>query len=1012
MSKAIEENDKPLILASEDLNFGKSCVIKFQSGPFSDRPSTLTAPFEKSFHVDSIELCATRCFQDGCSSAKYEPETSSCLLAYEDKPVCDRSELRLRVKEVTGDMWIHCVNCYPEKMVVADVLSGNKTSEEEKEEEKNKSMLDKVVGAVSGVAHTVAEKVSGEKADTVLKHGCIVNFQTSPFSEMAEKIEFLPPFKTRYAHRCATKCFQEGCAAATFNPSTNDCSLGYGKFVKCINSPLVTTALELKETVTIHCISCIHHKPGEGGIDLVVLSPDDARIHVSESQDVPAEEAEGSGTEEATVSSAGTEEGSTVSGAKEETTVSGAEEGTTVSGTEEVTTESGTEEGSTVSGAEEETTVSGAEEGTTVSGTEEVTTESGTEEGSTVSGAEVSGEVNGGTLGEEGSGSFEGPGTGKISEVPLETGADGVKIPAGVSEEVGEEEGRVEVNGEKGEGKFKPSLPSGFSIDSGLGRAQVDGKIDENEGEKTTGTGEKEVTGEGETPPEKTAAAATEGTGVGSEPGAGESTTATPPESSTAAEESEFSTGATKGEEEGEATTASTEESASTETPSESTTAASETSTTGEEVSSTEGRSTEGTIHPAKEFEHTPLHPEGEEVEVESAEATTGKQEEGVTSPSKEAEATTAGEKATTEEEGPAFVQESPSEDEEKEEGLAISDDLKHREGILEKTLANASPKKPIESGESTTGATVSAEKPSAAESIDSPPTTGSPIEEEEAGKGTVTPVESTTGTTPAVTESEGESKVEGTTAAEETGVGEIDAMAAMDAEAALTTTTSPSGEGETSTTTTSEGTTSEESTTSAGELQHREGILEKALAAAHPSATTKEGEKSETTTVAAETGEESSTSTSEPTLESTVAASTEAAATEGAETTVASSTEGADTTVASSTEGGETTVASEGSSTVAPIGGMAASVDEKTKEEPKAVEEEMTEKGEVKEIGSEASLEGTSTSTPSESSSTSSPLSTTTVPSPADLAAIVHHEKGGAEFGQAEHKGAEKVLE
>lgn len=38
--------------------------------------------------------------------------------------------------------------------------------------------------------------------------GCIVNFQTSLSSEMAEKVEYLPPFKTRYAHRCATKCFQ------------------------------------------------------------------------------------------------------------------------------------------------------------------------------------------------------------------------------------------------------------------------------------------------------------------------------------------------------------------------------------------------------------------------------------------------------------------------------------------------------------------------------------------------------------------------------------------------------------------------------------------------------------------------------------------------------------------------------------------------------------------------------------------------------------------------------------
>ncbi|GMS84834.1 hypothetical protein PENTCL1PPCAC_7009, partial [Pristionchus entomophagus] len=529
MSKAIEANDQPLILASEDLDFGKSCVIKFQSAPFSSRPSTMTAPFEKTFPVDSIELCATRCFQDGCTSAKYEPESKTCHLAYEDKPMCDRSELHLRMKDIPGEMWIHCVNCYPEKSVVKDVLSGplNKTSDEKEREGKN--MLDKVVGAVSDVAHSVAETVTGEKADNILHHGCIVNFQTSLSSEMGEGVEYLPPFMTRYAHRCATKCFQEGCAAAKFNPSTNECSLGSGRFVKCSNSPLVTTTMDIKETITIHCMSCIHHKPGEGGIDLVVLSPDDARIHLSESQDIPAEEVEGSGTADATVSPGVTvaEGESTTESAEgaEPTTGSSTDEASTVAGTEEGTTVSGAEEGTTVAGegSGTESTVAEGGESTTVAASESTEGTVSEEESTTSSSVEGSGEVNGGSLGEEGSGAFDHPGTGKISEVPIEASADGVKLPAGV-EEMGEASGKVEVNGEKNEGgKFKPELPTGFSIDSGLGRVQVDGKMPDHgtgTGGKTTEAGEKGSAtgsaGEGETPSETKPAAGTEaGAGAG-----------------------------------------------------------------------------------------------------------------------------------------------------------------------------------------------------------------------------------------------------------------------------------------------------------------------------------------------------------------------------------------------------------------------------------------------------------------------------------------------------------------
>lgn len=39
------------------------CVIKFQARPLKERPSDLKATFELELPVDSVELCATRCYQ-------------------------------------------------------------------------------------------------------------------------------------------------------------------------------------------------------------------------------------------------------------------------------------------------------------------------------------------------------------------------------------------------------------------------------------------------------------------------------------------------------------------------------------------------------------------------------------------------------------------------------------------------------------------------------------------------------------------------------------------------------------------------------------------------------------------------------------------------------------------------------------------------------------------------------------------------------------------------------------
>ncbi|KAK6053585.1 hypothetical protein COOONC_08911 [Cooperia oncophora] len=46
-------------------HFQKGCAIKFQARPLSERPPEFHAQFEVELKVDSVEMCATRCYQVG-----------------------------------------------------------------------------------------------------------------------------------------------------------------------------------------------------------------------------------------------------------------------------------------------------------------------------------------------------------------------------------------------------------------------------------------------------------------------------------------------------------------------------------------------------------------------------------------------------------------------------------------------------------------------------------------------------------------------------------------------------------------------------------------------------------------------------------------------------------------------------------------------------------------------------------------------------------------------------------
>ncbi|GMT37798.1 hypothetical protein PFISCL1PPCAC_29095 [Pristionchus fissidentatus] len=519
------------------------------------------------------------------------------------------------------------------------------------------------------------------------------------------------------------------------------------------------------------------------------------------------------------------------------------------------------------------------------------------------------------------------------------------------------EKEKEEATGDKkeGGGKFKVGLPTGFSIDSGVGTMNKDGKATETAIDGiAVAPGGSTVAPEGTSAAPEGTSAAPEGTSVapeGSTATAGdESSTESGAEVSSAApEESTVASGESTSEPSSTVEGVSTgEEAATTAEPSEgasSTESATEVepSTVAAEGSTTESSTDagHGVIHPAKEFETSPLHPE---------ESSTAKAEEG-----------------TTAEEGPAFVQ--ATEDEEKEEAEKeeelITSDQKQREGLVEKALPTTP--KTTETGTAAAKAdkTTVASPEGTAEGADAEKTTVASSE------GTVAPGESTTGAA---------ESAEATTAAGEGAEGSTPSGAES--------TTGSSEDGAAAATTATPDVTTD--------LQHREGILEKALATASP--TTKGEEGAEATTAASESSDLTTTSGSE----STVAPTEE----------VVTSTEG----TAATTEGnvGESTVSSKDGGK--DVGGMAASIDETSKEEAKEVDEEMAKKGEVAQSGekgaSATSIDGFTTISPSESSTASfaDETPTSTVPSPADLAKAIHREHGGAEFGQTGQRGSEET--
>ncbi|KAK5975846.1 hypothetical protein GCK32_010170, partial [Trichostrongylus colubriformis] len=274
VTKSLLEAGSSTSKATSSDEFQRGCLIKFQAAPFEQRPKEFTAPFELVLPVDSIELCATRCYQDGCSAAKYEPTEKSCSLSYNDKPFCSRGPVILHY-EAKNTTWIHCVNCYRFKDSEVSEFAQQKEGEVEQEvgaETTPTAITTTSAGSLTtSVPREIGEPVvvlpnrtRGENAPHFQK-GCAIKFQARPFSErppeFQAKFELELPVDT--VEMCATRCYQDGCSGAKFDPKAHSCALSYNDKHFCTNSGVVLQ-YDATELTWIHCVNCYTLKP-QGG---------------------------------------------------------------------------------------------------------------------------------------------------------------------------------------------------------------------------------------------------------------------------------------------------------------------------------------------------------------------------------------------------------------------------------------------------------------------------------------------------------------------------------------------------------------------------------------------------------------------------------------------------------------------------------------------------------------------------------------------------------------------------
>ncbi|VBB25467.1 unnamed protein product [Acanthocheilonema viteae] len=110
-----KQKSKNNLLSSKNVNeeseaYLRGCIVTFQADPHNKRPAESSTGFQSSTIAQTAEVCAGRCYQDGCTGARYDPSSKECVLGYSGKQICSNGPLHF-FYEANETIWIHCTGC-------------------------------------------------------------------------------------------------------------------------------------------------------------------------------------------------------------------------------------------------------------------------------------------------------------------------------------------------------------------------------------------------------------------------------------------------------------------------------------------------------------------------------------------------------------------------------------------------------------------------------------------------------------------------------------------------------------------------------------------------------------------------------------------------------------------------------------------------------------------------------------------------------------------------------------
>ncbi|VDP11533.1 unnamed protein product [Onchocerca flexuosa] len=160
------------------------CIVTFQAEPFSKRRAESSTGFQVTITAQTAEVCAGRCYQDGCTGAKYDPSNKECVLTYGGKHFCNNGPEHFFYK-ANETVWIHCTICKmhkPGDEGINIMIQPSKTKAMEKTALKQTEVSSTVTLPFTETVGTKVQKVESTKLNEILQTKSDVTSEKSTFN--------------------------------------------------------------------------------------------------------------------------------------------------------------------------------------------------------------------------------------------------------------------------------------------------------------------------------------------------------------------------------------------------------------------------------------------------------------------------------------------------------------------------------------------------------------------------------------------------------------------------------------------------------------------------------------------------------------------------------------------------------------------------------------------------------------------------------------------------------------